>query len=313
MKTNRIKEEACIKHFNYIHLILSFGKGLMFSKHITTYMKHFNNYNSTKVWRDLREMQNDEIIEINKFHNSNYVRIKKYPLRYIAELNNPDKKFQSKDISSLVFSDGLLRRSLFINQYVVAKMLRDNMSLEEFIIFMTTTTTLFSKSKDNVHIFDCYSPQTKALKEEIENLNRLKYLQTYNLKNNTSKKLGKNSSFNINNMQNRNIFITELSGSRIVVTFFDIFNNYTPTKIINDITSTYQYLFNILTESKDTAFRQEIVFNIVVAKTAYKDRILKNREVLNRSLRSILDNGVVLGITDLKIDKTCFSNVILLF
>ncbi|HHX61993.1 MAG TPA: hypothetical protein GX707_14990 [Epulopiscium sp.] len=314
MKSNRIKEEACSTYLHYINLILTFGKGLMFAKHITIYMAHFNNYNKTKVWRDLRDMQNDEIIEINKHHNSNYIRLKKYPLRYLAELNNPGEKFQSKDISSLVFTDTLLRKSLFINQYVITKMLKDNVDLVNFMFHMELRTTLFAKAKDNVHIFEQYFPKREALNAEIHNLKQLKNLRTYNLRNASSKQLAKNSNFNINNMQSRNIFITELTDTRIVVTFFDIFNNYTPQKIINDMQATYQYLFNILTESTDISFRQKsIVFNIVVAKTAYKDRILKNKDILNRSLGSILGNGVVLGITDLKIDKTCFSNVKLLF
>ena len=313
MKPNSAKEKACKIYFPYIHLILNLGKGVMFSKHIEQYMTYFNSYSKTRVWRDLRDMQNAEIIEIKKYHNSNFIKLRKYPLRYIAQLNSPFEVIQNRDLGSIQFTELLLRKSLFINQYIISKMLNNTMTLEDFIEHIQEKTTLLSKAKDNIHIFEQYPIKTKALQEEIDNLKKLKQLQTFNLKTCSSNNFPKRSEFNINNMQSRNIFISELSEKHIVITLFDLYNNYTPQKISDDIRAVYSYLFSILTDSKDISFLQDtIVFNIVVAKESYKKRVLESKPIIQKSLNPIISPNVFIGITSLNIDKNCFSNVKLL-
>ena len=312
MVTNRNKQEACLTHHIYLKIILNLGQGVIFSQHLEKYLIHFYGQHKMQVWTNLRDLQDAEIIDIKKYNNSNYVILKKYAFRYFKQLET-GKDVQSKDISSIKFTENLLRKSLFINQFLNTKMLKNFNTLDQFIFFIQNNTTFFAKNKQAYTPLINYQKiaNNKNLETEIKNLIEIDDAQRSTIGGKV-KKVTKNSNFNANNMQYRNIYILALNPQEIFILFFDINNNYTKTKIVEDMLETYNYFYQILTTPTQTHLKQKIIFNIVVAKEAYKNKIGKDSAFIKKKICTA-NSHIITGLTNLDLEKKCFSNAHLLF
>lgn len=311
MITNRAKEEACRAYEDYLKLIYYFGKGVMLVVHIQRYMKHLGGKGKTSVWKDLRELEAKEIIDVHKIHNNSYIKLKKYALRYLLN------KSSAEDTKSISYGFITIKKSLFINELILSYPLR-GVNIDELIDYYSNNTTFINKDKQNSCILKNLPEDfaTEELQKDIKNLDDIYAQQVKRLKTkSTGIKIEKQNNFNLNNMQSRNIHIISVNKNMVNVVFLDLNDSYTTSRITENFQLVYQYFCTIFPDS--------IIFNfaIVVVDTEGKIRIDKQMPKLNQCLQSknVLNNFAIQGkniknrlsihIKNLDLRAKLFSNV----
>ncbi len=297
MIRNYEKEKICKEYQDYIKLIYWFGKGVMMSVHLQDYMKQLKGKNKLQVWQEHRTLQSMDVIDIHKIHNNNYVKLKKYALRYLLNKN------KAEDIKSVSYGFTAIKRTAFINAFILHYPLMGS-SVDEMIEYYYNNTTLIAKHMQNTVILERYAMENKNIKNEIKNLDDINEKQIWSLKTKSvCKKIDKLSEFNLNNMQYRNIYISSIKGKTINVAFFDISDNYTAMSLSNVFEKTYYYLSMLFDDMKFT-------FTVVVSDISNKNRIYKQKEFLFGLLadKHILGQFLI-GVKSIDIRAKVFSNV----
>lgn len=316
MITNNEKEEICKKHETYIKLIYYFGKGVMMSVHIQRYMEKLESKSKSQVWRDLRELQNNDIVDIHKVHNNNYIKLKKYALKFLLF------KDSTKNIKAVNYGYTAIKKSAFINEFILKYKLKGSY-IDEIIEYYSNHTTLINRDKQNTAILKNYKDKNESILNEIEKLDSIWEKQIQNLinaihnankaedmktrlnriKNKKNKEKSKSVDFSLNNMQSRNVFISSIKENIINVIFFDIFDNLTLDKIGELFENVYLYLSDFFS---DKTFR----FTIVASDEYHYNRISRLHEPLEKVLQSKhLLGCFYIGIVNLEIRSKVFSNI----
>lgn len=300
MITNRAKEEACRSFEDYLKLIYYFGKGVMLVVHLQRYMEHLEGKGKTSVWRDLRELQAKNLIDIHKIHNNSYIKLKKFTLRYLLNKNS------SQDTKSIRYGFTMIKKSLFINELILNYPLRGS-SIDELIDYYSNNTTFINKDKQNTAILR--SLQNKSLnndiQKEIENLNEIYHQQMERLKTkNKVNRIKKLNKFNINNMQNRKIYISSIKEQKINIVFLDLNDSYTPNKMAENFEKVYQY-FSILCPQDI-----KLKFTVIVSDKENEMKLKKQMQRLSQHLKSKkIYNCFKVQIKNLDLREKLFSNV----
>lgn len=300
MITNRAKEEACGALEAYLKLIYHFGKGVMLVVHIQRYMEHLDGKNKTSVWRDLRELQSKEIIDVHKIHNNSYIKLKKYALRYLLN------KSSAKDTKSVKYGFATIKKSLFINELILQYPLRGS-NIEELIDYYSSNTTFINKDKQNTAMLSNLLEKFNSLelKREIENLSDI-YIQQMKRLQSKAQVIGvkKRNGFNLNNMQSRNIYISSIKENTINVVFLDINDSYTARKMAENFQCVYEYLRIIFPEN------MRLKFTVIVSDEENEMKIQKQIPKLNQCLKDKqIDNCFKIRIKNLDLRAKLFSNV----
>jgi hypothetical protein len=301
MINNKDKEEACRTFESYIKLIYWFGHGIMMSIHVQQYMERLEGKNKTQVWRDIRTLQSTELLDVCKLFNNNYVKLKKYSLRYLLS------KESSKDTKSVNVGFTAIKRSAFINEFILRYPLK-GAKIDDIINYYHSNTTLISRDKQNTAILQRFENRNIAIKKEIENLDTLAKQQLKNLQTKTpGTKIEKLNSFNLNNMQSRNIYISSIKEDLVKVVFLDLNDSYNAVKIAGVFEDVYLYLSTLF---PDRLF----VFSLIVSDN---DNVIRIKKLTAR-LTNILMCKHLCGyfkfkIFDLDIRAKVFSNVKVLF
>jgi hypothetical protein len=299
--TNKDKEEACRTFESYIKLIYWFGHGIMMSIHVQQYMERFEGKNKTQVWRDIRKLQSSELLDVSKVFNNNYVKLKKYSLRYLLD------KASSKDTKSVNVGFTAIKRSAFINEFILRYPLKAE-NIDDAISYYHSFTTLINKDKQNSTILQKVKNGNKEIKNEIENLDALATQQMKNLQSKIPGiKIEKLNRFNLNNMQSRNIYISSIKEDIVNVVFLDLNDSYNATKLAESFEEVYMYLSSLLTDKL-------FVFSLVVSDN---DNVIRIKKITTR-LTNILMSKHLCGffkfkILDLNIRAKVFSNMKVLF
>ncbi len=301
MITNKDKEEACRTFESYIKLIYWFGHGIMMSIHIQQYMERLEGKNKTQVWRDLRKLQSIELLDVCKIFNNNYVKLKKYSLRYLLN------KESSKDTKSVDVGFTAIKRSTFINEFILRYPLKAD-NIDDIINYYHSNTTLINKDKQNTAILKRFEKESIAITQEIENLDALSAQQLKNLQTKMpGAKIEKLNSFNLNNMQSRHIYISSIKEDVVNVIFLDLNDSYNAVKLAKSFEKVYLYLSDLFTDKL-------FVFSIIVSDKENGIRIKK----LKTRLKDILMSKHLCGffkykIIDLNIRAKVFSNLKVIF
>lgn len=302
MITNKAKEETCRVFEGYLKLIYHFGRGVMLVVHIQRYMEHLEGKNKTSVWRDLRELQAKEIIDVHKIHNNSYIKLKKYALRYLLN------KDSAKDTKSISYGFTTIKKSLFINELVLQYPLKGS-KIDELVDYYSNHTTFINKDKQNIAILKNLSNNliNGEIKAEIQNLEGIYTEQMERLITKTKTKgvkIEKLNKFNLNNMQSRNIYISSIKGDTINVVFLDVNDSYTANKMADNFQLVYQYLSTIFPENI------KLRFTIITSDSENEFRIQKQMPQINQYLQNkkIL-NTFTINVKNLDLRAKLFSNV----
>jgi len=298
--SNYEKEKFCKEYQDYIKLIYWFGKGIMMSVHLQDYMKQLKGKNKLQVWKELRILQTKEIIDIHKIHNNNYVKLKKFALRYLQN------KSKAEDIKSVNYGFTAIKRTAFVNAFILQYPIKGS-TVDEMVEYYYNNTTLIAKHMQNTAVLEKYALNNENIKNEILNLDDISKEQIWSLKTKSPcKKMDKLSTFNLNNMQCRNIYISSIKEKTISVVFFDISDSYTVTKLSDIFEKTYYYLSMLFDDKK-------LKFTVVVSDTTTKDRIYNQKKILHKLLvEKHLIGEFSIGVKNLDIRAKVFSNVKLL-
>ena len=301
MITNKDKEEACRTFESYIKLIYWLGHGIMMSIHIQQYMERLEGKNKTQVWRDLRKLQSTELLDVCKLFNNNYVKLKKYSLRYLLN------KESSMDTKSINVGFTAIKRSAFINEFILRYPLKAD-NVDDIINYYHSNTTLINKDKQNTAILKRFEKENIAITQEIENLNALSAQQLKNLQTKMpGAKIEKLNSFNLNNMQSRHIYISSIKEDVVNVIFLDLNDSYNAVKLTEVFEEVYMYLSSIFTDKL-------FVFTLVVSDEDNVNRVKKLTTRITNILRSKHLYGFFkYKILDLNIRAKVFGNVKILF
>lgn len=306
--TNKAKEKACESLQDYLKLIYYLGKGVMFSSQICRLMQKMNHYDKSKVWRDLRELQRREVVDIHKVHHQNYVKLKKYAIRFLLE------KDKSEEIKSVSYSFTTLKRSAFLAEYILTSINLQEQTVDNLIHNILNETTLINKRNCNTLMFrnlEDFKNRELFLREEVINLEYLKEKHLNTLKNKeTQEHVEKRSDFNINNMQSRNIFITKIKESEIDVVFLDLNDNYTVDRLAENVDNTYSYLTSLFQNRNFSKVSKRVNFNILTSN--YFSNVNIDLDYTIKKLerkRLILNSNYTIKSTNLNLREKVFNNV----
>ncbi len=297
MMTNRDKEEACKTFESYLKLIYWFGHGIMMSIHVQQYMERLEGKNKTQVWRDIRKLQSAELLDVCKIFNNNYVKLKKYTLRFLMD------KESSKNTKSIKVGFTAIKRSAFINEFILRYPLKAE-NIDDIINYYHSNTTLINKDKQNTAILNRFEKGSIAITNEIENLDALAVQQLKNLQTKMpGTKIEKLNSFNLNNMQSRHIYISSIKEDVVNVVFLDLNDSYNAVKLAEVFEEVYIYLSGLFTDKL-------FVFSLVVSD---KDNVIRIKKLTTR-ITNVLMSKHLCGffkfkVFDLNIRAKVFSNM----
>lgn len=300
MITNRAKEETCGVFEGYLKLIYHFGRGVMLVVHIQRYMEHLEGKNKTSVWRDLRVLEEKEIIDIHKIHNNSYIKLKKYALRYLLN------KESAKDTKSINYGFTAIKKCLFINELILQYPLKGS-TMDELINYYSNHTTFINKDRQNTAILNSLPEgyHSEELQKEINSLENIYAHQMERLKTKTRGiKIEKQNKFNLNNMQSRSIYISSIKGNTVNVVFLDMNDSYTAIKMADNFQLVYEYFRIIFPDS------MKFKFTVITSDLTNKIRLEKQMSKLNQYLqKKLILNLFSIRIKDLDLRSKLFSNV----
>lgn len=312
--TDKDKEEACIEFNDYLVLVYYLGKGVMFSSQLQRYLEMITEVGRSEYYRNLKVLQQKGLIDIHKFHNNNYIKLKKYSVKYLLQ------KDSTNEVKSINYSFTTLKRSAFISEMILTIFIIDNtISVNKLINFLLTKTTLISKRNSNSKIFKElkeYKDPSIFLRDEVHNLDLLENKNLMSIRNKkTVASIEKRSEFNINNMQSRNIFILKILDDEITVSILDLNDNYGPARLCDNIYNTCFYLSSILDNRKFEKKNRKVVFKMFFSSQSAKNRMTKEigengyvtKKLTERRLIRNLAYDIVLVNLDLR--SRVFNNV----
>lgn len=252
----KTKYDACIANVEYLQIIFYLGRGIMLVKQLQTYMLRLEGQSNSTVYKNLRTLEKANVIEFNRFYNNNYIKLKKYALEFILNSNG-------NKIKSITKSHIKIKRSIFQNQYILNNYNLEEYTTKELINKLRKETTIFAKDKESHKVLHHFykSQSVKAnpiLEDEIIKLQRIRKAQLMNLSKTEHDITFQEDDFNINNMQSRNIHITNIikttkkygpniMGAYLIeIVIFDIKDTYTISRLYEVLSKVHTYMHTLM-------------------------------------------------------------------
>lgn len=304
------KGNLCIEHDSYLQIIFHLGKGVMLVKQLQEYMFVLEGQSKSTVYKRLRKLESSNIIEIIRYYNNNYIKLRKYALEFVTHK-------EKNNIKSITVNPTKLKRSIFHNAYIL-----NNVDLKDFnavtlIDYLLKNTTIFLADKKGYKFLEAFkTEQNQFLRDEIAKLKSIRNSQLNNLTksnkpvtkfNEPVTKKGKKQ-INLNNMQSRNIHIVKRANGDLEIVIFDTYDNYTAKKLTDNMKDVWTYLNTIL----GIDFQTNLSFRIFVVDKDSKHRI--ERDLNQHTGESELDQfKKILKIENLNLTSIIYANSKIIF
>ena len=263
------KEAIFEKHKSQLQLIYFLGGGLMFVSHIHQYL----NENETQTWRDLKELEEANLIEINKLHNNCIVKLKQYSLQRILE---KDK------VQAIAFTKTKILKTAYNNSIILKELSEKCKCTEDFLSNCRMRTNFYYSANQNLYILKRIQFILSKANFDMTDFNF--ELDKYENKKDKNEFL----QLNIDNFFLRNIHVMNMGFSNsdrtkfiLKIVFVDLNSSYTPKSLSVKMEHVYNYIILFF---KDTE-KVDLIFNIYVQDTMRKSRLDSGRPKIDNFLQ----------------------------
>lgn len=310
--TNARKQRVCEANKAILELIWLLGKGLMFKKHLEDYCLHFFNEKPESTWEKVKVLEEAEVIERIRLHNIVVIKLKKFALRFLLQVDR-------EQVRSIEVTASKLMRSAYIHAIVLYHLknveIINKLDYQAFMERYYPLATFFVVRNRAYEVLR-YSAEKGVLSEAIwEEIELLKEIRKRANSFDTSGKVN-TVRFNINSMEQASIFlefVRKKQGNTVFhIALLDDRNNLTAVKIAEKILKTYAYFYDFVAHTTRFEFtiyvQNEERLKAITSKTAQRN--FKNYINNKTKNRSVVYNSQFIEIryVNLDLDKKLFGS-----
>ena len=294
---------ACIKLKDYVYLIAKIGNGVMLQSQLERFMSHYLRISNKTVYRHIKELEANEIISVQKINKVNLISLKKYAYRFIKQ-EETGMEVKSKDISSPRVTEGKIKKSVWISEYILRTIIKDENinDIMGLINYLDNATTLNTSKSDSIRCFDNFVHSKNInftvrenMKSEICKINDMRSVSKKNLaaeskiksKKQTNIKQAKQikdkntkTIFTFNSMFYNNLYVTNVTTTQVSITYLDVSNILNKSKMMWIIENVYDYFCDsLLSYTENYEVKSDITITIQIL-TDSKKQAIKMKKVL---------------------------------
>lgn len=287
------KEAVYEKHKSLLQLIYFLGGGLMFVSHV----HQFIGDNQTQTWRNLKELEEANLIEINKLHNNCIVKLKQYSLQQIL---NKEK------VQAIAFTRTKILKTAYNNSIILIELSKKCKNTEDYLNNCRMRTNFYYSSNQNLYILKRI--EFILAKAGFDTTDFDFELERYENKNDKNEIL----QLNIDNFLLRNIHIMNFgfsndSRNKLILkfAFVDLNSSYTTKSLAIKMEQVYNYIILFFKDIE----KVDLIFNIYVQDTMRKSRLDSGRPKIDNFLQEqAISSRFQYQIHSLDITEKLFNN-----